>query len=427
LIVTNAVILYRNDILITVQPYIIFPKGCDGADSRSTLVLPNHTIHTYSSTILHNSNLQLRFKTMRQRQEVQIRNFPCSARAIYCFTLLLPFLRSVLAQTEPDTTQTPILLRADNYKEHTNGKTVLLHFWDRNCEVCRDELKPVWNQLAEDWFQDPVGFIGEINCSHPRGQVICERFQVTSVPTILYGDPLAPQEYQGDFDYASLSAFAKEELNRPCCHVQHLESCDANTQNIISELRAKPVDELVLEKSKIDALLDHAWATTFSMTDYNDNVTRTEQETNYRWLLQILVEDHALPMEESRFIWPEDANEPDDNFLNEETYAATPDDEDWDENEDYTGYEEDISDEEDGDFTDDMWLEEANDFDDAFYDDLEAEIDDDEFWGQDEHEKDDDDEDDDDDNNVAFVDDDYVGTEDEDTQDKNDLEMGDEL
>jgi hypothetical protein len=259
---------------------------------------------------------------MRRRQTALIRI--CSAVGV----VSLLFHRFVpCAVAVDDTTR----LNTDNYKERTNARTVLLLLWDRNCPVCKEVLRPVWRELAEEWASHPIGLVGDINCSHPRGKVICERFNIDTVPTILYGDPLAPQEYTGGYDYGSLSTFAKAKLGQPVCHPKYVDACDDDTKSLIAQLRSKSKDQLIMETAAIEAQLEAVWAHTFSMNDYNRNVTITERESNYNWMMQILVEDHSMPIDESPFIWAEDNDEPDDYLESEDEADAEYDDEFFDE------------------------------------------------------------------------------------------------
>ena len=197
--------------------------------------------------------------------------------------------------------------------------------------------------------------------------MICQRFNVTDIPTILYGDPLDPLVYTENYDYASLSSFAKNELSQPVCHVRHLDACDDATKALIAQLRTKSKEELLLETSEMDAKMEAAWASTFSMLDYNANVTRMERESNFKWVQQILAEDHDVDMEESRFMWVEDATDDDDGFDEEE------------EEEEIGGYEGDEEEEDYDDYGDDAVTDDYMNEEDGEYDDGEDDYDGDEL------------------------------------------------
>ena len=65
--------------------------------------------------------------------------------------------------------------------------------------------------------------IGRVNCD--KEIALCNRFDVTGTPTLLYGDPLNLKEYGGDKDYPSLNSWAKEVLI-PICSPNNLTPCN---------------------------------------------------------------------------------------------------------------------------------------------------------------------------------------------------------
>jgi hypothetical protein len=51
--------------------------------------------------------------------------------------------------------------------------------------------------LAEDFASDPVALIADIDCTEPAAENLCERFNIEGFPTLMYGDPELPEEYDG--------------------------------------------------------------------------------------------------------------------------------------------------------------------------------------------------------------------------------------
>lgn len=100
-----------------------------------------------------------------------------------------------------------------------------------------------WEKLAEEW-KDKSGIVGEVDCTDPKSEALCEQFNVEGFPTLLYGDPTAPEDYQGGRDYESLSAFAKTFLDKPVCTVTKVEACSEDQRKVIEELKTKSKDEL---------------------------------------------------------------------------------------------------------------------------------------------------------------------------------------
>lgn len=58
-----------------------------------------------------------------------------------------------------------------------------------------------------------------INSTKPgmpgTGAALCNEFRFGMYPHLVYGDALNPQVYDGDHDYDSLSAFARQHLGPP--------------------------------------------------------------------------------------------------------------------------------------------------------------------------------------------------------------------
>jgi hypothetical protein len=103
-----------------------------------------------------------------------------------------------------------------------------------------------WEKLAEEWNKaDGPGLVGEVDCTNPKGEALCEQFNVEGFPTLLYGDSLAPDDYQGGRDYASLSAFAKTFLGKPVCSVTKEDACDDDQKNLLSQLKVLSKEDLM--------------------------------------------------------------------------------------------------------------------------------------------------------------------------------------
>lgn len=85
--------------------------------------------------------------------------------------------------------------------------------------------------------------------SHPASQYYVP---FTLLVSLLYGDPTAPEDYQGGRDYDSLSAFAKTFLDKPVCSVTKEDACDEEQKRILSELKTKSKDELVSAVKEVE-------------------------------------------------------------------------------------------------------------------------------------------------------------------------------
>ena len=166
-------------------------------------------------------------------------------------------------------------------------------------EPCQ-ELEPAWEKLAADWNGHAVGLLASIDCSDPGSEVICEEFEVTSFPTLYYGDPQSPEEYNGELTYELLSLFAQDHISQPVCSVAHLEHCDAAHKELIGKLQALPKAELEAVEQDVHARVQAAQEKLDqelevlsqqyekSVNAFNQQVDTIRDETNFKWVQQIL-------------------------------------------------------------------------------------------------------------------------------------------
>lgn len=171
--------------------------------------------------------------------------------------------------------------------------------FNSRCQHCQ-ELAPVWEKLAEEWKDHPVGLIAEVDCTDEDSHNLCEEMEVDQYPTLLYGDPFEASQYEGSLELEDLSAFAKENLVTATCSPANLEACDEETQRFIVTLHEKEVEELEELEEKAARLLHEAHL------EYEDEIERLQsmretldskhqekldaihQEYNYKYLRQVL-------------------------------------------------------------------------------------------------------------------------------------------
>jgi hypothetical protein len=79
--------------------------------------------------------------------------------------------------------------------------------------------------------------------------------KLSTACSLLYGDPTAPEDFQGGRDYASLSAFAKTFLDKPVCSVTKEDACDAEQKKLLHELKKKSKDELLSTVEEVESKL----------------------------------------------------------------------------------------------------------------------------------------------------------------------------
>lgn len=199
-------------------------------------------------------------------------------------------------------------LTVDNFDELTAGKVVFLKFFAPWCGHCR-AMAGDWERLEEDWKDHEVALVAEVDCTSDGGQPLCEEglFTVDGFPTLLWGDALAAEPYDGPRDYDSLAAFAKEHISKPICSVFHIDACDDDDATLIQSLQAKSEEELEEVVQKVTELVQLE-ETDFDekvkkvqeqydalVTDFNGKLDDVKTKYHYKWVEQIM----AVRMTES--------------------------------------------------------------------------------------------------------------------------------
>ena len=119
-------------------------------------------------------------------------------------------------------------------------------------------MKEDWEKLASDWKDSATGLIGEVDCTVEESEKLCEDFEVAAYPTIMYGDAKAADAYEGAREYEEMAAFAKENLSKVPCNMDDLDSCPADVQATIKDLKSKSVDDLKKSLEAVETELQEA-------------------------------------------------------------------------------------------------------------------------------------------------------------------------
>jgi hypothetical protein len=107
-------------------------------------------------------------------------------------------------------------------------------------------MKPAWDQLADAFEGNDNVAIVDVDCTKDDSKNLCSKYGVRGYPTIKYftdaTDPMG-DKYEGGRDFASLKAFADENLG-PSCSPKNLDLCDDDQKAEIEKYQAKSTDEL---------------------------------------------------------------------------------------------------------------------------------------------------------------------------------------
>lgn len=117
-------------------------------------------------------------------------------------------------------------LTADNFKEKTDGKKVMIKFYAPWCGHCK-RLAPVWDEFAE---QTNV-LVGKVDCT--VHQDLCQKQGVQGYPTLKYSNGYGLNLYDSGRDLESLLKFVEDNLQNGCL----------DDPNLCSEEEAKELEE----------------------------------------------------------------------------------------------------------------------------------------------------------------------------------------
>jgi hypothetical protein len=109
-------------------------------------------------------------------------------------------------------------------------------------------MAPDWEKLAEEWKDDKVGLVAEVDCT-TEGKGLCDANGVRGFPTLKYGDPSSLEDYQGQRTFDALSTFAKDNL-KPVCSPSNIELCEGEKKKQIEEYMKLSAEDLA---TKIEA------------------------------------------------------------------------------------------------------------------------------------------------------------------------------
>lgn len=117
-------------------------------------------------------------------------------------------------------------LTAENFKEKTNGKKVMIKFYAPWCGHCK-KLAPVWDEFAE---QTNV-LVAKVDCTVHKE--LCQKQGVQGYPTLKYSNGYGLNKYENGRDLESLLEFVENNLQNGCL----------DDPNLCSEEEAKELEE----------------------------------------------------------------------------------------------------------------------------------------------------------------------------------------
>lgn len=113
-------------------------------------------------------------------------------------------------------------LTSANWEEHVADKTVFIKFFAPWCGHCKS-LKPAWDRLTSDFEGTTTALVAEVDCTG-KGKDLCDKYDVTGFPRLLWGKADELQKYFGGREYEEMKRFADDHLGKPC-GPNNLELC----------------------------------------------------------------------------------------------------------------------------------------------------------------------------------------------------------
>mmetsp|Transcript_2184 Transcript_2184/g.3334 ORF Transcript_2184/g.3334 Transcript_2184/m.3334 type:complete len:229 (+) Transcript_2184:57-743(+) len=211
-------------------------------------------------------------------------------------TICLLLAASLVAANMLDVTE-------ENYDTITAGKNVFIMFYEPGSESCK-RILPDFEKMAIDFKDHDVVLIGQVDCASET--VFCEDFDIKLYPTFYFGDPSAPEVYDGERDYESMINFAEENLTQELCSVNNIDVCSPEQKKVIDEFKQKSPKELddmadeIERQAKLDedafekAVQELQDQYKNLVDDYNDKIEKLNQQTHYRLLKSVTLLKESL-------------------------------------------------------------------------------------------------------------------------------------
>mmetsp|Transcript_32798 Transcript_32798/g.77351 ORF Transcript_32798/g.77351 Transcript_32798/m.77351 type:complete len:247 (+) Transcript_32798:129-869(+) len=222
-------------------------------------------------------------------------------------------------------------LTVENYEEMTEGKTVFIKFFAPWCGHCK-AMAADWDKLGAAFEGHDVALIGEIDCTSPDGDSLCEQFNVEGFPTLKWGEASGPEDYDGGRDFGSMKAFADKYVTKPVCSVFKISECSEAEKASIAAVEAKSDDELMEVAHNLSERVQEA-EHNFEMEvdkiqkkyeqlteELNSSLDQIKEESNFKFLQQVMKKrELSMPsMDGDEDIPDDDDDDDDDNMRGEE-------------------------------------------------------------------------------------------------------------
>ncbi|EGB10331.1 hypothetical protein AURANDRAFT_62775 [Aureococcus anophagefferens] len=141
------------------------------------------------------------------------------------------------------------MLTLETFDELTANKTCFINFcasWLTACKV----LDPNWGSLYKEFAGDDDKLIAQVDCQHD-GASLCEKYQVESLPTLMFGAADELQVYEDGRSWDSLKGFVTYRMKKQCSPA-HKEYCSTEQEINLARYVTMDEEELEIATEKIE-------------------------------------------------------------------------------------------------------------------------------------------------------------------------------
>lgn len=111
-------------------------------------------------------------------------------------------------------------------------------------------LDPNWGALYKEFAGDEEKLIAQVDCQHD-GASLCEKYQVESLPTLMFGAADELQVYEDGRSWDSLKGFVNYRMKKQCSPA-HKEYCSTEQEINLARYVTMDEEELEIATEKIE-------------------------------------------------------------------------------------------------------------------------------------------------------------------------------
>lgn len=132
-------------------------------------------------------------------------------------------------------------LTSATWDSQVTGRSIFIKFFAPWCGHCK-KIKPDWDRLMSDFAASPTALVAEVDCVG-HGKSICQKYDVTSYPRLMWGSADKLDTYSGARTYEEMKNFAAQQLGKSC-GPGDLEFCAEARKALLGKFMRLPPEKL---------------------------------------------------------------------------------------------------------------------------------------------------------------------------------------